>query len=39
MSCQNCGSQCQGKYCSTCEQIRLNEKLYGDSVEDEEGDA
>lgn len=40
MSCQDCGARCQGTYCEMCEQIRINEKLHGDSVDEpEEGDA
>jgi hypothetical protein len=38
MSCQDCGARCQGKYCSMCEQIRINEKLHGDSVDVEEAE-
>jgi len=37
-TCQNCGASCQGTYCSMCEQIKLNEKLHGDSVDLEDGD-
>lgn len=38
MTCADCGAACQGKYCSTCEQIRLNEKLHGDSVDGDDQD-
>ena len=36
-TCTRCGARCTGDMCAGCEQIQINEKLHGDSV-DEEGD-
>lgn len=33
MTCERCGTACQGGLCRECEQIRLDEKLHGTSVE------
>ena len=34
MPCNKCGESCHGRLCSICEQIQLNEKMYGSGVDD-----
>lgn len=36
MTCADCGMPCKGRLCVTCRQIEINEKLHGDSVDDDD---
>lgn len=39
MTCDQCGSRCQGSLCQMCEQIKINETLAGTPADDAGADS